>query len=75
MEAIVIESNLTGRVTRIQLTADSFEDQRILKMIIDGLASGGTLFELSKDGEPCGAFRFGDCRKVIEDSEGGDSNE
>ena len=63
MEAIVINSGLTGRVTRIEITADSFEDERILKMIIDGLENGGTLFELTRDGEPCGAFTFAGCRK------------
>ena len=53
MEAIIIESGIAGSVTRVELRAASFPDQRILRMIIDGLASDGTLFELTRDGEPC----------------------
>ncbi len=56
MEAIIIESGIAGSVTRVELRAASFPDQRILRMIIDGLASDGTLFELTRDGEPCGAL-------------------
>ncbi len=63
MEAIIIESGLTGRVTRVELRASSFEDERILAMIVDGLISGGTLFELTRDSESCGAFTFSGVRK------------
>ena len=35
MEAIIIESGIAGSVTRVELRAASFPDQRILRMIID----------------------------------------
>ena len=58
MEAIKIESGLTGRVKRLKLKANSFDDERILRVLFDGLATDGTLFELTRDGEPVGCFKF-----------------
>jgi hypothetical protein len=58
MEAIINESGLTGRVTRVELTAGSFADERILRFLVDGLAHDGTLFELTRNGEPVGTFTF-----------------
>jgi hypothetical protein len=60
VKTLATESGLTGRVTQLHLTANSFEDERILKMIFDGLVTGGTLFELTKNGQHCGSFTFDD---------------
>lgn len=43
MKAIITESGLTDRIKRIQLAADTFEEERLLKLLIDGLATGGAL--------------------------------
>ena len=58
MDARITTSQLTGRITRLTLKAETFDDERILAMIADGLASADTLFELTRNGEPKGAFRF-----------------
>lgn len=58
MKAKIINSPLTGRIRRLQLTAESFEEERILKMLFDGIMNDDTLFELSHLGESCGSFRF-----------------
>ncbi len=70
MEAILTESGITGRLTRLELVAQSFEEERILRMLADGLVAHGTLFELSKDGVPCGAFTFGSSRREEDNSNG-----
>ena len=66
MEATIIESGITGRVIRVELKAENFADERILRMTVDGLASDGTLFELTRDGEPCGAFTFNQSKQEEE---------
>jgi hypothetical protein len=58
MDARITTNQLTGRVQRLRLTAESFQEERILAMITDGLVNGETLFELTRSGEPRGAFRF-----------------
>ncbi len=74
MKAIITESGLTDRIKRIQLAADTFEEERLLKLLIDGLATGA-LFELSRDGVPCGTFTFGNCRRVEDGEEGPEESE
>jgi hypothetical protein len=63
MEATISESGITGRVIRVELKANSFEEERLLRMIVNGIADGGTLFELSRNGEPKGAFTFNNSRR------------
>ena len=59
MKATIIESQLTKRVIKLKLSAESFEEERILKFLVDSLASDGTLFTMTSDaGEPRGIFRL-----------------
>lgn len=58
MKAIAITDPLTGRIRRLRLTADTFDEERVLKIMLDGLVHDDTLFQLTRDGEPCGAFKF-----------------
>ena len=74
MKAIITESGLTDRIKRIQLAADTFEEERLLKLLIDGLATGKVLFEPSRDGVPSGTI-FGNCRRVEDGEEGPEESE
>ena len=50
---------VTGRCTRLTLTAETFEEERILGIILKGLTQRHTKFEISCRGEPLGGFEFG----------------
>lgn len=63
MKASGFPDRVTGRLRRLRLTAETFEEERVLKMIFDGLTNDGTLFELTRDGESQGSFRFDNCRE------------
>lgn len=58
MRCRVKEDGLTKRVTAVRLKSETFDEERLLGLIVDGITHDGTLFELSREGKPCGSFRF-----------------
>jgi hypothetical protein len=58
MDVLIDTSTITDRVTRLTLTAESFQEERILRMILDGLLKEGIKFYMTRDGQPVESFEF-----------------
>ncbi len=61
MDIVTRHDVLTDRIVKLTVKADTYEEQRILAMLFDGLTHGGTLFALTRGGEPKGSFTFDNC--------------
>jgi hypothetical protein len=60
MDVQATKDRVTERIEELRLKAETFPDEQILGMIFEGLSTDGTVFEMSREGESCGSFAFGE---------------
>ena len=63
MDCEVTENKLTGRIERLTMVAESFQEQRILRLLVDGMLDERIQFRAGVEGEPAHRFSFGKGKK------------
>lgn len=59
MKSKVTANRRTGRIEKLTMEAESFPEQRILRLLVDGMMDDKIQFSAALDGEPAGVFSFG----------------